>query len=126
MKLPVLGACLVLLLPAPVHAQEWTFESYTPDGSFWHSSTFRLTETSRGGFSGRFHIPDALPCMSPSMRATVTHEPGHQIITLASPMRGCDEQRLVLKTDGSGGQREVKQPDGSWKWDGRERGLKRK
>lgn len=115
-----------LLFPGTVAAQVWTFQSFAPDGSPWELSSFELTRSGRGDYTGRYRISVAQPCVADAMKATVTREGDHQVITLAPARRECPETRLVVKTDGSGGRREVREPDGSWKWDGRDRGLQRR
>ena len=121
-----IGAALTL--PVSLHAQEWTYRMFLGEGTPSEQTvTFRLKETAPGQHAGRFLIGGtADECVKRDLKATVSDEAAERIVVLHPAMAGCPERRLLLKTDGSGGRMEEKQADGSWKWDGRERGLKRK
>lgn len=114
------------ILPASLQAQEWTYQSYW-EGKPWSSNTiFKLTESGgeyRAEFIQGAGIDD---CNRRGFRAMVERQADEQIIALPAVMAGCEERRVVVKNDGTGGRVEVRQADGSWKWDGFERILKRK
>lgn len=61
-------------------------------------------------------------CYVGDLDATPTRTETTTIITIAPRLRGCDEVRFVIKNDGTGGRREVKQGS-EWVWDGFDRGL---
>lgn len=119
---------LALAMPLCLQAQEWTYQVYRVEGfPADQPITFLLKETSPGQHSGRFIVGGTLDdCIRREVKATVRVEGAEQVVVLPAAMVGCPERRLLLKTDGSGGRMEVKQGDGTWLWDGRERGLKRK
>ncbi|MBI5275595.1 MAG: hypothetical protein HY854_03975 [Burkholderiales bacterium] len=117
---------IVIGAPSGGSAQEWTYEAFHADGRPLATASFRLSEASPGKYVGRFTIPNADVCFRGDMAAAVSQEGDLQVVTLTPAMRGCAPLRLVLRADGSGGQRHDPQADGSWAWDGKERGLRRR
>jgi hypothetical protein len=117
-----------MLVPLESSAQEWSFTTFPGEGTPWQQTTvFRLTEPSPGQHRARFIIGGTEDlCIRAELKATVQDQAQERIVFLAPAMTGCPERRLVLKSDGSGGRMEVKQADGSWQWDERERGLTRR
>ena len=125
-RVQAIAAAAALLLPPNLGAQEWSFQSYF-GGKPWGAATFRLTQGAPGEYKGQFFSDEGLnECVRREMRATVQQQAAERTVQLHPPMPGCPEIRLVLKNDGSGGRLENRQDDGSWKWDGLERGLKRR
>ncbi len=122
------AAAAALLLPLQLGAQEWSFRVYPADGTPWEqSTTFRLTEVAPGQHRARIALGGTTDeCIRRELRASVQEQGAERIVVLQPAMAGCPERRMVIKMDGSGGRVEVKQGDGSWQWDGRERGLTRK
>jgi len=122
-----------LLLPLAAAAQEWRLQTYHPDdgspsaGSPWAVGILKLSES---GGRHRVHaiVPGGGidPCWRAETGATVERQPDQLIIYMEPLMAGCLRVRFVLKADGTGGHREDRQPDGTWKHDGRERLLTRK
>jgi hypothetical protein len=109
-------------------AQEWAYQVYVGEGfPSDQVITFQLKAASPGQHTARFVVGGTLDdCIRREHKATVSMQGEEQVVVMEAPMRGCPDRRLVLKTDGSGGRMEMKQTDGSWVWDGRERGMKRK
>jgi hypothetical protein len=66
--------------------------------------------------------PYADVCYKGDLNATVARTEATTIITAANALRGCDPFRFVIKNDGSGGQKQLK--NGSdWVSDGLDHGL---
>jgi hypothetical protein len=123
----LLGAVAALGIGASAAAQEWSYQSYLPGGSTPSApGYFKLTETSPGNFIGRLMFPGQDVCYRTDMPAKVAHEGGLQLVTLEPRLPGCPRIRLALKADGSGGERQLLQPDGTWAFDGMQRGLVRR
>jgi hypothetical protein len=122
------AAAAALLVPLQAGAQEWSYQTHAGEGTPWQQTiTFRLVESSPGQHRARFMMGGTMDeCIRRELRATVELQADEQFVVLHPAMAGCPERRMVLKTDGSGGRMEVKQSDGSWKWDGHERVIKRK
>ena len=127
MRTPTILAVLITatLVSTPLFAQEWQYQSYNRDGKAFEG-TLKLTEPQPGKFKVRLMFPNPDTCYRSDLSAAVTTERGQQVITIEPLMRGCPEVRFVLNPDGSGGKREERLGDGSWKWDNTDRGLKKK
>ena len=114
-----------IVISTPLLAQEWDYQAYNPSGKAFRG-TLTLTEAEPGKFKVRLMFPQQDTCYTSELSAAVTYQQTQQVITIVPLMRGCPEVRFVLNTDGSGGKREQRLSDGTWKWDNTERGLKRK
>jgi hypothetical protein len=127
MRAPTMLAVLTtaILFSTPLLAQVWDYQSYNRAGKAFEG-TLNLTEPQPGKFKVRLLFPNPDTCYRSELSAAVTNEQGQQVITIEPLMQGCPEVRFVLNTDGSGGKREERLVDGSWKWDKTERGLKKK
>jgi hypothetical protein len=126
----IVSTCVVIagtVLAAQSYAQEWEYISYNIiTGKASSPGYLKLSEPAPGTYKAKLMFPNPDICFRSDLAATSVTEADRQIITLAPSMNGCPDVRFVLKADGSSGKREVRQPDGSWKWDNTERGLKRK
>lgn len=114
------------LLASAAAAQEWNYLAYNSEGKVSGTGSLKLAEGAPGQFKATLIAPAMNVCYRSELAAKVTAEGDQQVITVEPRMRDCPEIRFVVKADGSGGKREVKQADGTWKWDDLERGLKRK
>ena len=61
-------------------------------------------------------------CYQGDLSAVVSRTEAETIITIEPKLTGCEEIRFIIKNDGSGGRREVKNAS-DWVWDGAKRGL---
>jgi hypothetical protein len=122
-------APLALLLPvAGAAAQQWTFTGYLADKAF-PGGMLLLKEDAPGRYKARVShwLPNEQVCGRVDVPASLELQGDEQVVTLApSRVAGRAEVRFLLKADGSGGRKEERQADGSWRWDGYDRGLKRK
>jgi hypothetical protein len=117
-----------LLMAAGAIAQQWTFTGYLADRAY-PGGLLVLREDAPGQYKARVShwLPAEQLCGRVPVAATLVQQGDEQVLTLApSRVAGCAQVRFLLKADGSGGRKEERQADGSWKWDGYERGLKRK
>lgn len=112
-------------LPLVASGQEWSYQTIGINREPLNVGTFRLSEPKPGQFVGRINAPNLDICFGSELNAKVDRTSEQTLIALEPSMTGCQRVRLVLNNDGSGGRREVQQSDGSWKWDERERLLKR-
>jgi len=121
--LTLVGICS--FLPLFAWGQEWSYQTIGADRLPQNIGTFRLSEPKPGQFVGRINAAPLDRCFQSELKAKV-ESTTEQILVILEPLfSGCPRLRLVLNSDGSGGRREVEQSDGSWKWDDRERLLKR-
>jgi len=115
-----------LLLPGGAVAQTWNYVGYhSITGEAWRGS-LELTEPAPGRFVARLVLHNPENCYGSKLAAQFERGQDQQVITVVPRMGGCPELRFVLKADGTGGRREIRQPDGTWAWDGAERGLTRR
>ncbi len=112
-------------LPLLAWGQEWSYQTIGDNRQPANLGTFRLSEPNPGQFVGRIQAPNLDICFGSELNAKVDRTSEQTLVVLEPLMTGCQRVRLVLNNDGSGGRREVQQTDGSWKWDERERLLKR-
>lgn len=111
---------------ASEQTQEWVYQTYSvATGRPLTPGLLRLTQDG-DQYKMQLIMSDANQCYRSAAKALVTAEGGQQFIEMVPLMSGCEAVRFVVKTDGSGGTRELKQSDGSWKWDGTNRILTRK
>jgi len=101
------------LLPCGLAAQEWNLMTFW-QGQPWQGGTLRLTEYAPGKHRVRVVIPQKDMCLDRDLEATVHRSGGELFIELQQLYRDCPAARYVVKEDGTGGRREVRQPDGSW------------
>jgi hypothetical protein len=121
-------AASMLLAPVGASAQAWNYQSY-PDGEDPSKSLdvplypgyITLDET---GSAPVFHmyVGKTTKCFSGDIEAKVSRTPEATTIVVKRDLKGCGSARFVIRNDGSGGQRQIIR-DGSWTWDGLERGL---
>lgn len=108
-------------------SQEWVYNSIdVKTGKPSYAGAFKLTEPVPGKYKGRLMFANPDSCWRNDLNASVEDLPEKQVITLEPLMRGCEEIRLVINRDGSGGRRELRVSESEWKWDGYDRGLQRK
>ena len=106
-------------------AQTWEYLSYYPSGPKAGSLSapgYVVLEEKSGKATFRIVAGSLSTCYENALDATVTKTETTTTITTAPRMQGCGEVRFVIKNDGSGGRREVKN-GAEWVWDGKERGL---
>lgn len=130
MKTPPLVLCLVwcvLLLmlataPTTAAAQTWTYKSYKKDrasGQYdkdrFVSGTIRLEDEADGQARFRMIAGAVDVCYRGAVPVTVERSAELLVITSQQPVAGCEVFRYQIRTDGSGGFKEVKR-DGSDVW----------
>ena len=116
---------ILSFLPLVAWGQEWSYQTIGSNREPLNVGTFRLSESKPGQLRGRINAPPLESCFRSELDASVERSSEHTLVVLEPLFLGCPRLRLVLNNDGSGGRREVQQSDGSWKWDERERLLKR-
>ncbi len=121
----LLALSMLVLCTGPVQAQEWNYQSYDRSGVPAGKGTVQLRESGAGTHALRFIVPNMDACLRAELPAEVRHAGGNLIIDAKPLFGGCDPVRLVIKGDGSGGQRHFLASSGQWSWDGKQRGLNR-
>jgi hypothetical protein len=86
------------------------------------NTAYLLVEYGSGRPSVRLELLHPLYCYRGELNASIVETNVSTVITVPSQARDCEESRFVLKKDGSGGQREIRQGS-SWIWDGEDHGL---
>jgi hypothetical protein len=124
MKILFTFTALLTFLPL-AWGQEWSYQTIGANRQPLNVGTFRLSEPNPGQYVGRIQAPDLDVCFRSELKAAVEKTSDQTLVVLEPLMSGCQRVRLVLNNDGSGGKREIYQSDGTWKWDERERLLKR-
>jgi len=120
-RLPLLAITAFAIFSAHnAAAQTWNYRSYY-NGQPAAPGSVTLSENG-GKPSLRMVFSYASICYRGDLDATVERNDTITIITVPPHLRGCDEFRLVIKNDGTGGLREMKKGS-AWVWDGAERGL---
>ena len=103
-----------------VHAQSWNYQAF---GDRNQITLGHITlEQKDGAPKLQFFAPRMDACWTGELDATVTRTESSIVVTPAPRIKGCQEIRVVLKADGSGGVREEKRGN-DWVPDGRERLL---
>ncbi len=111
-------------------AQSWEYQTYygqqtrsargTPGGP---AALGYITVEDRGGkaifrmVGGNLDI-----CYNRELDATVVKTEATTTITIVPGLQGCEEVRFVIRNDGTGGRREIKQKS-DWVWDSLDRRL---
>jgi hypothetical protein len=117
--------CLTITLAATAaQAQTWEYKSYKKTlGGQYNKETFvvgTITLEEKDGKAVLKTIAGAMDaCRRAELAAQVTRTDAEITIEPEVPMSGCERWRVVIRTDGSGGRREVWRND-KWhdtKWD---------
>ncbi|CAN5907373.1 hypothetical protein BH11PSE13_BH11PSE13_32940 [soil metagenome] len=121
------GVALVLgILCMTAQAQTWEYKSYKKKNGVFDKQLFNIGEVSLEQKDGKayWHMvaggTDA--CLRGDIPATVTKTDAVTTVELQPAMSGCEQIRYVIKIDGSGGDREVKQGE-KWVRDTWDHGL---
>lgn len=104
-----LAACV---LPLAASAQSWEYKSYkkSPGGQYNRENFVvgSITLEEKDGKATLKTIAGAMDaCRRAELPAQVTRTDGEITIEPEVPMSGCEKWRVVIRTDGSGGRREV-------------------
>lgn len=101
--------------------QSWNYQAYTASGSKANVGYFTVTEED-GNASFKMFASTLHNCLKANLKAHVERTDDTVIVTVSPRYHGCDEFRLVLKADGTGGKRQVRNGD-EWVDDGLDRDL---
>lgn len=98
-----------------VDAQTWNYQGAQHIDAFGPAVMGQISLEEVGGeYRFRMQHLNADPCYRSPMKASVERAPSTITITPAPLVRGCDQVRFVLNTDGTGGFREFLS-DGQWR-----------
>ena len=112
---------------AAAQAQTWDYKAYkkTRTGQF-HKDEFTMgtiaLEEKDGKAFFRQNAGRVDACLRGDVAAVVTRTEATTTIELQQPLAGCEAIRYVIRNDGSGGDREVRQGD-RWARDAWDHGL---
>ena len=115
---------VMLIFSGEIAAQTWNYQTYNGQGRAVAKGYVTLEE-SGGEHTFRMFAGNVDICYRSSLKAQVESTETALTITPVFPMQGCGETRLVIKKDGSGGFREIKEGD-QWKRDDLDRLLTRR
>ena len=103
-------------------AQSWNYLTTTTSMTGSRVPGYVTLETQGNKSIFRMSAGNLNRCYQGDLSAVVSRTEAETIITIEPKLTGCEEIRFVIKNDGSGGRREVKNAS-DWVWDGAERGL---
>lgn len=120
-----LAALLAAALATPAAAQTWEYKSYKKggQGGQYNKDNYVMGSVTLAEKDGKASVQinagamDA--CRRAELAAQVVRSDGEITIEPEVPMAGCERWRLVIRSDGSGGRREVWRGE-QWvdtKWD---------
>ncbi len=107
-----------------LHAESWHYQSWN-NGSKGDIGHITLLENGSTATLQFFSGTQMSRCYRTALKAAVERTADTITITTEPIMGGCDTVRFLIKADGSGGVREVKQGD-AWVRDVQERDLRLK
>ncbi len=123
---PTVAAVVLGMLSVAAQAQTWEYKSYKKKNGVFDKERFNIGEVTLEQKDGKayWHMvaggTDA--CLRGDIPATVTKTDATTTVELQPAMAGCEQIRYVIKNDGSGGDREVKQSE-KWVRDPWDHGL---
>lgn len=122
-RLPFFALLLGLLAPGQAAAaQTWTYQLFSGSTGEPMGLSYITLEERAGKALFRMTGVELSVCYRQELPATVTKTEFTTIIEVPPAFASCDHIRFVIKNDGTGGQREVKNGSG-WAWDGLNRRL---
>jgi len=121
LRLLTLALLAALGLAAHAETKSWNYQAYTASGSKANVGYFTVTEED-GNASFKMFASTLHNCLKANLKAHVERTDDTVIVTVSPRYHGCDEFRLVLKADGTGGKRQVRNGD-EWVDDGLDRDL---
>jgi hypothetical protein len=101
---------------------EWVYQSYNVVTEAMDAPGYITLEESESGSTLKIFVPSLVKCFQQKHDATVERTDKTITITTTPPIFGCDQNRFILKADGTGGKRQTKVND-KWITDKRERVL---
>lgn len=112
----------LLLGGAASFAQQWNYAYLAPQGML--STKAELERASDGSYKLHIYFPNPDYCFRSSLPSQVEVKGNLLIISPQTPFKDCIEFRLLVRTDGQGGTREFRRPDGKWGRESMDRDLK--
>lgn len=124
MRITLIIAFTLALSMGTGAAQTWKYQSYgSRAGGVVPLAPGTVTLVEKDGRAiFRMSAGPLSKCYRGDLNALVTRADATTIITVPPLLTSCEEIRFVIKNDGTGGQREVKQGS-EWVWDGFDREL---
>jgi hypothetical protein len=101
---------------------EWNYMSYNVNSGAIADPGYLSLEESDKGATLKIFVPTLVKCFSQTLDAVVQRTDKSITITTTAAIHGCDQNRFILKVDGTGGIRQTKVND-KWVTDKRDRLL---
>jgi hypothetical protein len=101
---------------------EWNYQSYNVNSGEISAPGYLTLEESEKGSTLKIFVPGLVTCFSRTLDAVVSRTDQFITITTIPAIHGCEQNRFVLKVDGTGGTRQTKVND-KWIRDKKERLL---
>jgi len=111
----LLLATIGVLTSHQTKAESWDYQTYNRSGPA--APGYVTLEDKEGQSRITIVAPQMDLCYQGYLKATVDRTDQTIVITVAPKLSGCDEIRFVIKTDGTGGTRQVKRGE-QWVQDG--------
>jgi hypothetical protein len=118
----LLAMALIASTTSGATTTEWTYQSYDINSGNIANPGYLTLEESDKGATLKIFVPALVKCFSQTLDAIVERTAKFITITTTPAIPGCDQNRFVLKVDGTGGTRYTKVND-KWVRDTRERIL---
>jgi hypothetical protein len=108
--------------PLVAGAETWTYQLYSSTTGEPTALSYISVEERSGKSVFRMVAAHVHDCFRQALPAQVARTAATTIIEIAPAFVGCDHVRFVIRNDGSGGERQIKDGEG-WRSDGLDRRL---